>query len=66
MVIAGRSWGLLQSGRTLFGFENLMYAFFDDPELIRDVLAHLTELWLACSRRCWAPRTWTWRTSGRT
>ena len=46
LVIGGPFLGVFSSLRTLFGFENLMYLFFDDPQLIRDVLAHLTELWL--------------------
>ncbi len=46
LVIGGPFLGVFSSLRTLFGFENLMYAFFDDPDLIRDVLSHLTELWL--------------------
>ncbi len=46
LVIGGPFLGVFSSLRTLFGFENLMYKFFDDPQLVRDVLAHLTELWL--------------------
>ena len=46
LVIGGPFLGAFSSLRTLFGFENLMYTFFDDPALIRDVLAHLTALWL--------------------
>lgn len=46
LVIGGPFLGAFSSLRTLFGFENLMYAFFDDPALIRDVLSHLTGLWL--------------------
>ncbi len=45
--IGGPFLGLFSSLRTLFGFERLMYTFFDEPQLVRDVLAHLTELWLA-------------------
>jgi len=44
--IGGPFLGVFSSLRTLFGFERLMYMFFDDPQLIHDVLAHLTELWL--------------------
>jgi uroporphyrinogen decarboxylase len=46
MVIGGPFLGAFSSLRTLFGFENVMYRFFDDPDLVRDVLSHLTELWL--------------------
>lgn len=47
LVIGGPFLGLFSSLRTLFGFEGLMYAFFDDPPLVRDVLSHLSALWLA-------------------
>lgn len=46
LVIGGPFLGVFSSLRTLFGFERMMYAFFDDPQLVRDVLSHLTELWL--------------------
>lgn len=44
--IGGPFLGVFSSLRDLFGFERMMYLFFDDPQLIQDVLAHLTELWL--------------------
>ena len=44
--IGGPFLGVFSSLRTLFGFEPLMYTFYDDPQLIRDVLSHLTEFWL--------------------
>jgi uroporphyrinogen-III decarboxylase len=47
LVIGGPFLGIFSSLRTLFGFEPLMYTFFDDPALVRDVISHLTELWLA-------------------
>ena len=47
LVLGGPFLGAFSSLRTLFGFEPLMYAFHDDPALVHDVLAHLTELWLA-------------------
>ena len=47
LVIGGPFLGVFSCLRTLFGFERTMYTFFDDPQLIRDVLAHLTELWLS-------------------
>jgi uroporphyrinogen decarboxylase len=46
LVIGGPFLGAFSSLRTLFGFENIMYPFFDAPQLIHDVLSHLTELWL--------------------
>lgn len=47
LVLGGPFLGVFSSLRTLFGFQNLMYTFFDDPALLHDVLAHLTTLWLA-------------------
>lgn len=46
LVIGGPFLGVFSSLRTLFGFERLMYAFFDTPDLVHDVLDHLTALWL--------------------
>ena len=31
----------------LMGYENVFYTYFDDPELIDDILGHLTNLWIA-------------------
>jgi hypothetical protein len=47
LVIGGPMLGVFSSLRTLFGFQEMMYAFFDQPDLVRDILSHLTELWLA-------------------
>jgi hypothetical protein len=44
--IGGPFLGAFSALRTLFGFERLMYTFFDDAQLVHDVLTHLTELWL--------------------
>jgi uroporphyrinogen decarboxylase len=46
LVIGGSPFGVFSSLRSLIGFENLMYLFFDDPQLIHDVLNHLSALWL--------------------
>ncbi|MBC7237749.1 MAG: hypothetical protein H5T69_18055 [Chloroflexi bacterium] len=46
LVIGGPFLGVFSSLRSLFGFEHLMYTFFDDPDLVRDVLSHLTALWI--------------------
>ncbi|MHB1294527.1 MAG: uroporphyrinogen decarboxylase family protein [Anaerolineae bacterium] len=46
LVIGGPFLGVFSSLRTLFGFERMMYTFFDDPQLVHDVLDHLTALWL--------------------
>ena len=47
LVLGGPFLGVFSALRTLFGFEQLMYAFFDQPDLIDDVLEHLTTLWLS-------------------
>ena len=46
LVIGGPPLGVFSSLRSLIGFENVMYLFFDDPQLVHDVLRHLAELWL--------------------
>jgi len=46
LVLGGPFLGVFSSLRTLVGFENIMYLFFDDPQLVHDILGHLTELWL--------------------
>ena len=45
--IGGPFLGVFSSLRTLFGFEQIMYTFYDDPRLVHDILSHLTELWLS-------------------
>lgn len=37
--------GLFGTLRQLFGFENLMYAYFEQPELIHDISQHWVTLW---------------------
>ena len=32
--------------RFLFGEQNLSYMFYDDPQLIKDIQDHLTNLWI--------------------
>ncbi len=46
LVIGGAPFGLFSSLRTMIGFEPLMYLFFDDPQLLHDILDHLASLWL--------------------
>ncbi|MCE5257645.1 MAG: hypothetical protein LLG44_01115 [Chloroflexi bacterium] len=45
--IGGPMVGLFSVLRTLMGFDKLMFTLYDDPQLIREMLAHLSELWLA-------------------
>jgi len=46
LAIGGNGLGVFSSLRTLIGFERTMYLFFDEPELIDDILSHLTTMWL--------------------
>jgi len=47
LAIGGPFLGAFSSLRTLLGFERMMYAFYDAPDLVDDILSHLTALWLA-------------------
>jgi hypothetical protein len=47
LIMGGPFVGVFSSLRTLLGFEGMMYAFYDMPDLVDDILGHLTELWLA-------------------
>lgn len=47
LLIGGPFVGVFSALRSLMGFEAMMYAFYDSPDLMRAILAHLTELWLA-------------------
>jgi len=40
-------WGMFGTPRDMFGLENLMFAFYDDPELVREVMDYLTDFWIA-------------------
>ena len=47
IVQAGRyPWGLFGTARDLMGVEALMIAFYEQPELIHDIMDTLTDLWL--------------------
>jgi len=37
--------GLFAMHRFLFGFENLMYAYYDDPDLLHDISRHWVKMW---------------------
>ncbi|UCB47306.1 MAG: hypothetical protein JSV25_07830 [Spirochaetota bacterium] len=47
LVIGGYPFGFYGGLRFLFGDLNLGYMFYDDPELIKDIQNHLTDLWIA-------------------
>jgi uroporphyrinogen decarboxylase len=40
-------WGVFGTPRDLMGAENLLIAFYDEPEMIHDMMNHLTGLWIA-------------------
>jgi uroporphyrinogen decarboxylase len=44
-------YGVFGTPRDLMGLEALMIAFYDDPELVHDMMNHLTDLWIAVWRR---------------
>jgi len=39
--------GVFGTARDLMGVEALLVSFYDDPDLIRDMMNHLTSLWIA-------------------
>jgi uroporphyrinogen decarboxylase len=39
-------WGVFGTVRDFLGVEALLMGFYDEPELIRDIMNHLTTLWL--------------------
>ena len=43
----GYPFGFYGGLRFLFGEENLSYMFYDDPQLIKDIQDHLTDLWIS-------------------
>ena len=44
--ILGEPAGFYGSIRMLIGEENLLYMFYDNPKLIKDILNYLTDLWI--------------------
>lgn len=47
LVIGGYPFGFYGGLRFIFGEVNLSYMFYDDPQLIKDIQEHLTQLWIA-------------------
>ena len=47
VAIGGGHLGMYGTPRDVIGEENLLVMFYDDPQLIRDLLDHLTDLWIA-------------------
>jgi uroporphyrinogen decarboxylase len=44
-------WGVFGTARDLLGAEELLIAFYTEPETVRDMMAHLTSLWLGLWER---------------
>ena len=44
-------WGVFGTPRDLMGAEQVLLAFCDEPEMIHDMMEHLTTLWLALYER---------------
>jgi uroporphyrinogen decarboxylase len=47
LAIGGKPVGFFGSLRELMGFENCMTMFYDDPELVQDILQYLSDFWCA-------------------
>ncbi len=44
-------WGVFGTPRDLLGVENLLISFYERPEMIKDMMQHLTSVWLAVWER---------------
>lgn len=44
-------WGVFGTVRDFLGNEEVLYAFYDHPEMVRDMMNTLTDLWLALYER---------------
>lgn len=47
LAIGGYPLGIFGTLSHLLGYENLFFSFYDKPDLIRDILDTLTDLWIA-------------------
>ncbi|MDR3145760.1 MAG: hypothetical protein LBU21_05735 [Treponema sp.] len=47
LAIGGKPVGFFGSLRELMGFENCMTMFYEDPELVKDILQYLSDFWCA-------------------
>ena len=47
LVLGGYPFGIFGTLAHLLGYEKLFYAYYDDPELIHDMLGTFTDLWIA-------------------
>lgn len=44
--IGAPGWGVFGTARDMMGAEELLYAFYDMPDVVRDIMATYTDLWL--------------------
>lgn len=44
-------WGIFGTLRDLMGVEELLVAFYTEPDMVKDIMQHLTSLWLALWER---------------
>jgi uroporphyrinogen decarboxylase len=44
--VGGFPYGVFGAPRDLMGVEALLIAFYEDPEMLKDMMAHLTTIWL--------------------
>ncbi|MGI6497124.1 MAG: uroporphyrinogen decarboxylase family protein [Kiritimatiellia bacterium] len=44
-------WGVFGTPRDILGLETLMVSFYEQPEVVRDIMEHMTSLWLAVWER---------------
>lgn len=49
--VGGFPWGAFGTPRDLMGLEPLMYAFCEQPDLVRDMMSHMTSIWIAVWER---------------
>ncbi len=47
LSLGGYSCGFFGTLVHLLGYQNLFFYYYDEPELLKDILQHLTNLWLA-------------------
>ncbi|MGQ9786682.1 MAG: uroporphyrinogen decarboxylase family protein [Anaerolineae bacterium] len=47
LAVGGYPLGLFGTLVHLLGYQNLFYSYYDQPDLLHDILQHLTRLWMA-------------------
>lgn len=46
VAVGGFPWGLFGTPRDVMGPEELLYAFYDNPDMVRDIMTTCTDIWL--------------------